>query len=96
MKSAVSDIGIKQLATQNFAHQLSRHREFDARSISSSCKLIEGSGQATGPNHISVAFLGDRLSVLLLSVVGTSKRSIASAALNPLTMAGRIPSADNW
>ncbi|MEG5236547.1 hypothetical protein QUB77_20195 [Microcoleus sp. AT9b-C3] len=65
--------------------------------INSSCKLIEGSGQATSPNHISVAFLGDRLSVRLLSVVGTPRaRSIASAALNPLTMAGLIPSPDNW
>ncbi|MEG4115925.1 hypothetical protein QUA43_00305 [Microcoleus sp. N9_B4] len=96
MKSAVSDIGITQFATQNFAHQLSSPRKFDARSISSCCKLIEGPGQATGPNHISVAFLGDQLSVRLLSVVGTSKRSIALAALNPLKMAGRIPSPDNW
>lgn len=94
LKSAVSDIGITQFATQNFAHQLSSPRKFDARSISSSCKLIEGPGQATGPNHISVAFLGDRLSVLLLSVVGTSKSSIDrlssiksanSARSNPLT-----------
>ncbi|MEG4840755.1 hypothetical protein [Microcoleus sp. B9-D4] len=46
---------------------------------------------------MSVPFLGDRLSVRLLSVVGASKtRSIASAALNPLKMAGRISSPDNW
>lgn len=97
MKSAVSDIGIKQFATQNFAHQVSSPRKLEASFINNSCKLIEDPGQATGANHISVAFLGDRLSVRLPSVVGTSKSSIDrlsslksanNGRFNPLTGEG--------
>lgn len=44
LKSTVSEIGIKQFATQNFAHQLSSPRKLEARSRNICCKLIEGPG----------------------------------------------------
>ncbi|WP_333024402.1 MULTISPECIES: hypothetical protein [unclassified Microcoleus] len=40
-------MGITQFAAQNFARQLSCDRQFDARSVSTSSKLIECRSQAS-------------------------------------------------